>query len=96
MTRWTSGMAFWLRGKLRNVGFLRASYHWLMARKYRDWPRRLAHAVFVFLMAAMYFLLLTPYAIACRLLRRSPLRSSGGWRHNPQTTADTGLFGRMV
>lgn len=89
-------MIGWLRSKLRNVKFLRASYHWLIGKEYRGWPRKLAQAAFVFLMGALYFLLLTPYAITCRLLRRSPLRSGGGWRHNPQTTADTGLFDRMV
>lgn len=97
MAKWASSTTLWLRGKLRNVKFLRASYHWLMVGKYRDGLRKLAHGGFVFLMAAMYFLLLTPYAIIRRYLPGgSLLRARSGWNPNPQTTADTNLFDRMI
>lgn len=97
MNQWTSKMTLWLRGRLGNVKFLRSSYHWLKGRNYRDGPRKLARWIFVFFMAVIYFLLLTPYAVLRRYLPGgSPLRPRSGWNRIQQTTTDTGLFERMV
>ena len=57
----------------------------------------LRKAALVVMLQAVYYLIVTPYALLRRVLfRQSLYRARSGWVANPQSTADRSLFDKLV
>ena len=90
-------MSGWLRNQARKIGPLRTVYLWLKKPLAPQTASALRERSLVFLLQAVYYLLVSPYAIIRRLLfRRSLYRARSGWTPNRQTTADPDIYDKLV
>jgi hypothetical protein len=90
-------MSGWLRERARKIDLLRAAVRWMRNPEAPEAARALRGAALVFLLKAIYYLFVTPYALVRRvLLRKSLYRAPSGWVANPQSTADRSLFDKLV
>lgn len=90
-------MSGWLRERARKIDPLRAAVHWVRNPRAPEGARALRKAALVVMLQAVYYLIVTPYALLRRVLfRKSLYGAPSGWVANPQSTSDRSLFDKLV